>query len=165
MVKVKHHNLLLCFTVYVSKRCMDHFTLSKKFVVRKEELLFPMYLTIFKREADIPVPLLLFFSDCATCITSAAASLTTKSSFCSSRTTHFHIARVLDSPICSYWEKQISSSYTHSKKLQSSTPKHKKCSGTLKYQEEKCTGKPLGRQLAIWWESFQHVWTLFRWLT
>lgn len=55
----------------------------------------------------------------------------------------------------------------HSKKLQSSvsTPKHKKCSETLKHEQEKCIGKPLGRQLARRSKHFPHVWTLSRRLT
>lgn len=84
---------------------MKHFTVSKKFVMRREKLLPPKHSITFKCNINIPVSSLLFFSDCATCITSAAASLTTKSSFCSSRITHFHRARVSDSPVFICGEK------------------------------------------------------------
>lgn len=64
-------------------------------------------------------------------------------------------------------KNQNSIFYMHSKKLQSSvsTPKHKKCSETLKHGQEKCIGKPLGRQLARRSKHFLHVWTLSRRLT
>lgn len=78
---------------------MDGALYSWQEICDEKILLPPKHSIIFKNKVNIPVPSLLFFSDSATCITSAAASLTTKSSFCSSRITHFHRPRVSDSPI------------------------------------------------------------------
>lgn len=83
--------------VRVYSRCLDRFTVSKV-VMTTAILLTPKYQTRYKSKVNIPVPLLLFFSVWATCITSAAASLTARSSFCSRRITHLHIARVSDRP-------------------------------------------------------------------
>lgn len=138
--------MLLSFMVHIYRTWMKHFTVSKKFVMRREILLPPKHSIIFKSNVNIPVPSLLFFSDCATCITSAAASLTTKSSFCSSRITHFHRPRVSDNPIFIYGEK-IEFYFLYAFKEVRE----------LCFQHMKSTGKPLGKRLAIRSEYFQHV--------
>lgn len=126
--------------------------------MRREILLPPKHSVIFKSSINIPVPSLLFFSDCATCITSAAASLTTKSSFCSSRITHFHRPRVSDSPIFICGEK-LEVYFLHAFK-----EVRELCFHTWT-QHTEGIGKPLGKRLAIWSKYFQHVWTLSSWQT
>lgn len=53
MVGVKHHNLLISSVVCVSKRHMEHFTVSKKFAMRKSVLLSPKYPIIFKSKEKL----------------------------------------------------------------------------------------------------------------
>lgn len=122
--------------------------------MRREILLPPKNSKIFKSNINVPVPSLLFFSNCATCITSAAASLTTKSSFCSSKITHFHRPRVSDNPIFICGEKLEFYFLDAFKEVRE-----------LCFQRMKSTGKPLRKRLAIRSEYFQHVWTLSRWQT
>lgn len=124
--------------------------LGKKFVMRRETLWPPKHSIIFKSNVNVPVPSLLFFSDCATCITSAAASLTTKSSFCSRRITHFHRPRVSDSPVFICGEKldfYFLYAFKEVRKL---------CFHT-RTQHMKGTGKPLRDRLAIQPKYFQHL--------